>query len=151
MSSLTISATRSSSFSFQPISNHPQYYLPGGDLYFVTKAIRFRVHKYFFERESVYFRTIFEITPLVGSSPNLALDLSDTVKPDEFELFLSVLYNPKYSIYNLSMGQWFDIQSYASIWQFPEMYALTEQKIQNLWIKEMNDPVATKMFQAYEI
>ena len=126
MSSLTVSTTHSSSFSFQPISNHSQYYPPGGDLYIVTKAIRFRVHKYFFERESVYFRTIFEITPLVGTSPNFALDLSDTVEPNEFKLFLSVLYNPKYGIYNLSMGQWFDVQMYAGLLQFPEMCALTE-------------------------
>ena len=151
MSSLTVSTTHSSSFSFQPISNHPQYYLPGGDLYIVTKAIRFRVHKYFFERESVYFRTIFEITPLAGSSPNLALDLSDTVKPDEFELFLSVLYNPKYSIYNLSMGQWFNVQMYAGLLQFPEMYALTEREINKIRIKEENNPVANEMLQAYAI
>ena len=73
------------------------------------------------------------------------------INPNELELFLSIMYNPKYNIYNLSMGQWFDIQSYASIWQFLEMYALTKQEIKNLQIKEMNDPVATEMFQAYEI
>ena len=73
------------------------------------------------------------------------------IKPNELKLFLSVMYNPKYNIYNLSMGQWFDVQSYASIWQFPEMFALTEQEIEKLQIKEMNDPVANKMFQAYEI
>ena len=151
MSSFTISATHSSTFSFQPISNHPQYYLPGGDLYIITKAVWFHIHKYFFKRESVHFQTIFEITPLVGSSPNFTLDLSDMIKPDELELFLSVMYNPKYNIYNLSIGQWFDIQSYASIWQFPEMYALTKWEIKNLRIKEMNNPVATKMFRAYEI
>ena len=66
------------------------------------------------------------------------------IKPNKLELFLSVMYNLKYNIYNLSMGQWFDIQSYASIWQFSEMYALTEWEIETLQIKEMNDPVATK-------
>ena len=146
MSSLTVSATHSSAFSFQPISNHPQYYLPGGDLYIITQAVWFHIHKYFFEWESVHFQTIFEITPLVGSSPNFTLNLSDMIKPDELKLFLSVMYNPKYNIYNLSMGQWFNVQSYASIWQFPEMYALTEQEIKTLWVKEMNDPVATEMF-----
>ena len=151
MSSLTVSATHSSTFSFQPISSHPQYYLPGGDLYIITKAIQFHIHRYFFKRESVHFWTIFEITPLVGFSPNFALDLSDMIKPDKLELFLSVMYNPKYNIYNLSMGQWFDIQSYASIWQFPEMYTLTEWEIETLWIKEINDPIATEMFRAYEI
>ena len=99
MSSLIVSATHSSTFSFQRINNHPQYYLSGGDLYIITKAIQFHIHKYFFERESVHFWTFFEITPLVGSSPDFALDLSDEIKPNEFELFLSVMYNPKYNIY----------------------------------------------------
>ena len=151
MSSLAVSATHSSTSSFLPINNHPQYYLPGGDLYIITKAIRFHVHKYFFKRESAHFRTIFEITPLVGSSPDFALDLSHEIKPDEFELFLSVMYNLKYNIYNLSMGQWFNIQIYAGIWQFPEMYSLTEQEIEKIRIKEMNDPVANEMLQAYMI
>ena len=129
MSSLTISATYSSTFSFQPIRNHPQYYLPGGDLYIITKAVRFCIHKYLFEQEYVHFQNIFETSPMVGSSPHFALDLSDMINPNELELFLGVMYNPKYNIYNLSMGQWFDIQFYASIWQFPEMYALTKWEI----------------------
>ena len=113
MSSLTVSATHSSTFSFQPINNHPQYYLPGGDLYIITKAVQFCIHKYFFEQESVHFRTVFKITPQVRSSPDFTLDFSNMIKPNELELFLSIMYNPKYNIYNLSMGQWFDIQSYA--------------------------------------
>ena len=43
------------------------------------------------------------------------------------------------------------MQSYANIWQFPEMNALAKWEIKNLCIKEMNDPVATKAFWAYEI
>ena len=96
-------------------------------------------------------QTIFETSPTAGSSPHFALNLSNMINPDELELFLSIIYNPKYNIYNLSMGQWFDMQSYTSIWQFPEMYALAEQEIKNLCIKEMNDPVATEAFWAYEI
>ena len=116
MSSLTVSTTYSSTFSFQPIRNHPQYYLPRGDLYIITKAIQFRIHKYFFEWESVHFWTIFETSSTVRSSPHFALDLSDMINPNKLELFLSVMYNPKYNIYNLSIGKWFDVQSYASIW-----------------------------------
>ena len=151
MFSLTVSATYSSTFSFQPIRNHSQYYLPRGDLYILTKAIQFCIHKYFFKHESIYFQTIFKTSATVKSSPNFALDLSDMINPDKLELFLSIIYNPKYNIYNLFMGKWFNMQSYTSIWQFLEMYALAEQEIENLHIKEMNDLVATKAFWAYEI
>ena len=92
-----------------------------------------------------------KLLPPLDLQPILPLTSLTMINPDELKLFLSIMYNPKYNIYNLSMGQWFDIQSYASIWQFPEIYTLTEQEIKNLWIKEMNDPVATEMLQAYEI
>ena len=49
------------------------------------------------------------------------------------------------------MGQWFDVQMYAGLLQFPEMYALTEQEIEKIQIKEENDPVANEMLQAYAI
>ena len=110
-----------------------------------------RIHKYFFKHKSIYFWMIFEMSPTVGSSPHFALDLSNMINPDKLKLFLSIIYNPKYNIYNLSMGQWFDVQSYTSIWQFPEMNALAKQEIETLCIKEMNNPVATETFWAYEI
>ena len=56
-----------------------------------------------------------------------------------------------YNIYNLSMGQWFEVQMCTGIWQFPEMYALTKREIEKIQIKEMNNPVANKMLQAYTI
>ena len=143
MSSLTVSATYSSTFSFQPIRNHPQYYLPRGDLYILTKAVWFCIHQYFFKCKSIHFQMIFKTSSTIGSSPHFALDLSDMINPDELGLFLSVIYNPKYNIYNLSIGQWFNVQSYASIWQFSEMNALAKWEIKNLCIKERNDPVAT--------
>ena len=49
------------------------------------------------------------------------------------------------------MGQWFDIQIYAGILQFPEMYALTEREIEKIQIKEENNPMANEMLQAYAI
>ena len=73
------------------------------------------------------------------------------IDPDELELFLSVMYNPKYNIYNLSMGQWFDVQTYASIWQFSEMNALAKQEIENICIKEMNDSELVEAFWSYKI
>ena len=49
------------------------------------------------------------------------------------------------------MGQWFDVQMYAGLLQFPEMFALTEREIDKIRIKEENDPVANEMLQAYAI
>ena len=151
MSFFCVSATFSSMFSFQPIHNHPQYYLPSGDLYILTQAICFHIYKYFFEHESVHFWTIFETSPIVGSMPGFSLDLSSTINPDELELFLSIIYNPKYNLYNLSIRQWFDVQTYASVWQFSRMYALAKREIENICIKEMNNPELVGAFRSYKL
>jgi hypothetical protein len=141
----------SQSFQFLPILNHDKYYLPGGDLYLLVKNTRFRIHKYFFERESVHFRTIFENSPSTGSTPSLALDLSGTIEPDVLELFLEVIYNPKYNIYNLTVGQWFDVQTYAQIWQFNEMYTLTVKELDRIRVKEESDPEYIEAIRSYEL
>lgn len=113
------------------IVKHPSYYLPGGDLYILIKGTHFRVHRFFFERESTYFQTIFANTPNIGTTPNPALDLSNNIDEKSFARFLGVFYNPKYSVYNFTIKEWFDIQTYAMVWQFPEMYHLAEKEIEN--------------------
>ena len=151
MTSLTIPTQLSYNTHFHLIHDHDQFYLPGGDFYIIIKDIRFRVHKYFFERESTHFRTIFKNSPIVGSTSQLALNLSDTIEPDVFELLLGIIYNRQYNLYNLTIGQWFDVQTYAHIWQFPEMYSLTVREIEHIRIKEETNPDAIEAFKSYEI
>src|ERR1700761_4045883 len=45
---------------FLPLTRHHQYYLPGGDLYLQTENILFRVHSYFFTRESTEFSALIQ-------------------------------------------------------------------------------------------
>ena len=60
--------------------------------------VQFKVHKYFFERESAYFAPKLTTpaspgTPLQGSGDGIAIVLDD-VTADEFARFLWVFYNP---------------------------------------------------------
>lgn len=58
----------------------------------------FRVHRYFFERESAYFREKFAIAAPPGQQPRGASDANafplEDVMANDFSRFLWVFYNP---------------------------------------------------------
>ena len=116
---------------FLPLTRHHQYYLPGRDLYIQVENILFRVHSYFFIRESTKFRTLLNDTNQIynGSSPSLPLFLPN-VTPNTLTKILWVFYNPKLSIYKASYKDWTTILGFAVKCSFP--------KIEELTLRELN-------------
>ena len=111
-------STITSKQSGQRIVRHPEYYIHGGDIIFrvcgsvmsimfcqtpilINQQVEdtlFRVHRYFFTRESPFFRSKLPHPPppgefTKGSSDTQPLVLEDTLQVD-FERFLWVFYNP---------------------------------------------------------
>lgn len=116
---------------FKQLQRHPQYYLNGGDVHFLLDNKLFRVHRYFFERESRKFRDItLAFTPTdvrQGDTDSTAIILDVAV--EDFELLLGVFYNPKYSVYDWTFSHWTRILTLAQEWGFDE--------VQNLVIREL--------------
>jgi hypothetical protein len=104
-----------------PLSNlirHPNYYLPGGDLFIQVIGTLFRVHSYFFIRESMLWHHLLRNTTqgLSARDPIILhheFELSPFPTPEIFASFLYVFYNPYYSVYDLSAVTWWNIESYA--------------------------------------
>jgi hypothetical protein len=120
----------------EQISRHSTYWLDGGDFYLLVDNIAFRVHRYFFERESAYFRNQFEeargsLTYPDGSSFERAYIIDDAT-PNDLANFLWVFYNPSYSIYTASREQWLSIFKCAELWIFPQVRALCLREISTL-------------------
>jgi hypothetical protein len=104
------------------LQRHKEYFLPGGDLYFLVGIDRrpgassvlinsqvehyhFRVHRYFFERESAYFQAKL-LTPANPGAPQQGTSEANAivlegVKASEFERLLWVFYNPCVLLYPL--------------------------------------------------
>ncbi|KAL9712208.1 hypothetical protein Ac2012v2_005287 [Leucoagaricus gongylophorus] len=119
---------------FRSLTRHEEYYLPGGDLFLLVEHHIFRVHRYFFERESTYFKGKLATPASPGSirpgtSESSAILLED-VRVHEFARFLWVFYNPKYSLYNTSVADWTAILSLAHRWAFPEVKALAVRELE---------------------
>ncbi|OCH93502.1 hypothetical protein OBBRIDRAFT_307268 [Obba rivulosa] len=133
------------------IKNHPVYYLTGGDLHFQVKNYRFRVHRYFFERESAWFRERLASPTSAGQSPKGSVDnpfILDDVHPDDFSRFLWVFYNPQYSIYDASVEDWTAILKLAFDWRFQEVKKLVSRELEKFAL----EPVfKIELYQAYEL
>ncbi|KAG0697423.1 hypothetical protein DFH29DRAFT_946411 [Suillus ampliporus] len=118
------------------ITRHPQYYLHDGSVSFHIAGTLFRVHKYFFERESEYFRQAFETAMPQGDghSDQAAFRLDD-VKVSEFERLLWVFYNPQYMYDEQPKDHWITILDLATRWKFPGVRDLAVRQLQKLDMK----------------
>ena len=116
---------------------HSTYYLSGGDLYIIIQNIVFRIHRYFFERDSPWFKEWFDTSNSTPSQP-IGKSLSttfilDDIQPDKFANFLWVFYNPTHSLYNTkSCRQWFRILKVAKLYSFQSVTELVFQELSNL-------------------
>jgi hypothetical protein len=131
---------------------HHKYYIDSADLHVVAQKTLFRVHGYFFSRESsVFSRTIDPASPghvREGKTDSDPIILED-VSPEEFEKFLWVFYNPKYSIYNASVEDWRDILNLADKWGFPEVKELAVRELHKK--KELNVVSKLALYQQYRV
>ncbi|KAF9479074.1 hypothetical protein BDN70DRAFT_879143 [Pholiota conissans] len=134
------------------LEHHPKYYIDAADLHIVTNKTLFRVHGYFFSRESPLFNK--KLNPASpgdvrqGTNDSDPIVLED-VKPEEFEKLLWVFYNPKYSLYEASVDDWNCILNLADRWDFNEVKELAVRELQ----KKRELDIVTKMalYQKYKV
>jgi len=115
---------------------HKSYFIHDADVTLRVENYLFRVHRYFLQRESAYFRL------RLGPSTNHSQDppgsseanplVLDEATPDAFACFLWVFYNPKYSIYNATPEQWSWILDLAQKWGFKDVQQLCIRELEKL-------------------
>lgn len=145
-------ATTKTNSSANNLPRHTQYYITGADLILRVEDTLFRIHRYFLTRESAYFRSKLPHPPSPGdsskgSSDNNPLVLEDVLQVD-FERFLWVFYNPKYSLYDASIEEWTSVLKLAHQWDFSEVKALAIRELENLSIPPLPKIV---LYQKYKI
>ncbi|KAF8161495.1 hypothetical protein B0H34DRAFT_653729 [Crassisporium funariophilum] len=139
--------------SFLSLTRHDKYYISGADLSFLVEHVQFRVHRYFFERESAYFATRLATPASPGTQPQGQGDANAIVLEDitahEFERFLWVFYNPRYSLYDLAHADdWEVILRLSVLWSFPEVKSLA---IRELETKEIADVKRIKLYHENDV
>lgn len=120
-----MSATPSSS-GFSQIISHPQYFIPSGDTQFLAQNVLFKVHRYFFERESTFFSAIFS-----DSSDNTKPFTLD-VKPEDFAHLLWVFYDEDFEYESQPLEKWLVILRLATRWGFRKVRKLVIRQLEKL-------------------
>ncbi|KAG9221259.1 hypothetical protein CCMSSC00406_0008906 [Pleurotus cornucopiae] len=119
------------------VRNH-EYYLPGGDLHLLADGQLFRVHKYFFQRESEWFRDQIATPVTRGNRPRGTSD-SDAipvpVRSSDLEKFLWVFYNPTYNLHACLATDWIVILGLAHQWGFDEVKRLVIRQLESVQIR----------------
>lgn len=173
----------------QRVVRNAEYYIHGGDVIFLVRGPQwvwyrcimvthrqvesnlFRVHRYFFTRDSAFFRDKLPYPPPAGEltkgvSDSNPLVLEDVLQID-FERFLWVFYNPcvcnllrtlqililmhhlrKYSLYNASTEEWTSILRLAHRWEFVEVKSLALRELERLEIPPLQKIV---IYHSYAI
>ncbi|KAG2142304.1 uncharacterized protein EDB93DRAFT_613073 [Suillus bovinus] len=121
------------------VIHHKDYYIRGGDMTVLVENHLYRIHSYFFERESLFFRQKFQSSEGEerGSSDNNAYTLED-VKSEDFARFLWVFYNPKYSLYEAPLETWLSILHLANRWSFSNVKELTVRELEKIHIEPVD-------------
>ncbi|KAF8648515.1 hypothetical protein AX16_006221 [Volvariella volvacea WC 439] len=137
---------------FVALQRHEDYYINGGDLYFLVEHYQFRVHRYFFERESAFFRGKLTAPATPGASRQGADMASaivlDGVRSADFAKFLWVFYNPKFSLYKAPPEDWTAILDLAHRWGFPEVKALAVRELELLLLADIDKIV---IYHKYDV
>jgi len=135
-----------SSHNFPSVRCNHKFYLPGGDIYFSIEDERFRVHNYFFERESTYFAQHFNNQQGINDSTAIALD---GVSPSAFESFLGVFYNPKFSVFDYTTADWKHVLQLSHQWGFPEVKNLAVRQLEK--VTDLRLPTRISIYQQFDI
>ncbi|KAF8341038.1 hypothetical protein F5887DRAFT_1076779 [Amanita rubescens] len=126
---VTISAP---TYSRQRPTRNARYYIDGGDLHLLVGGVLFRVHSYFFKRDSSRFLPV----PTCGHAHSSGYSDEHPIivdaDPIKFEKLLWVFYNDTYSEYDASIEDWSDILELAHEWAFVQAKRLALRELQKL-------------------
>ncbi|TDL18028.1 hypothetical protein BD410DRAFT_775452 [Rickenella mellea] len=129
-------------------TRHEKYYLATGDVVFKVENHLFRVHRYFFTRESPAFRDMLSMPCPVGSTLEGMTDDNPInlpgVKSVDFARFLWVFYNPKYSSFDATIEEWTSILALAHFWQFDEAKELAVTKLDKMYVPPVTKAVLAR-------
>ncbi|KAF8271080.1 hypothetical protein EI94DRAFT_1721294 [Lactarius quietus] len=109
-------------------------YIHGADAVFIVERTLYRVHRFFFIRDSSWFEDRLPYPQPPGDTgegtENNPLVLEDVSKTD-FERLLWVFYNPKYSLYDASIKEWTSILKLAHRWDLIEVKELAVRGLES--------------------
>ncbi|KZP08342.1 hypothetical protein FIBSPDRAFT_874623 [Athelia psychrophila] len=108
-------------------TRHSQYYFKDGNVVLLIEEVLYNVHRYFFERDSAYFRPI--LASVQGADERSPIVLPD-VSCSDFDEFLAILYPTDFRRpTEKTTAQWTSILHLAAKWGFESIQLLAIDKL----------------------
>ncbi|KDQ58997.1 hypothetical protein JAAARDRAFT_649979, partial [Jaapia argillacea MUCL 33604] len=105
---------------------HESFYFRDKMVFFLVEDTVFKVHSFFFERDSEYFRTMFRLHVTSSESRPIVLDVSIA----SFESFLGVLYPVHFARHvATTANEWIAILALATEWSFATIRTLAMREL----------------------
>ncbi|KAJ7286922.1 hypothetical protein C8J57DRAFT_1282354 [Mycena rebaudengoi] len=124
-----------SGVSIMPMTfHHARFFFPDGTVIFLVETTLYRVHRYFFERDSAIFASMFTLPSAAGERPEgevvenpIVLEGVNTL---DFDRFLSVLYPINFLTRDVvSVDEWTSVLALATKWEFTSLRELAMQNL----------------------
>ncbi|KAJ3827046.1 hypothetical protein F5878DRAFT_248054 [Lentinula raphanica] len=118
-----------------PISKkHPRFYFPDGNVLFRVEDTLYRIHKYFFQRDSPVFGAMFSLPVPNGEQPEGDVDGRpihlDGIQCVDFDRLLSVMYPKDFNSSELfTVDEWQSVLKLSSQWDFDSLRKLAIKHI----------------------
>ncbi|KAJ7496622.1 hypothetical protein FB451DRAFT_1208266 [Mycena latifolia] len=113
---------------------HPRFFFPDGTVIFLVERTLYRVHRYFFERDSAIFASMFSLPSAAGERPEGEVVenpiVLEGVAAADFDRFLSILYPIDFKTRDIaSAEEWTSVLSLATRWEFTSLRELALQHL----------------------
>jgi hypothetical protein len=111
------------------LSDHKDFYMDDGNVIFLVENTYFKVHRFFFQRDSQFFRDTFDRLPAGPCTSGDLITLTDITSLD-FERFLGVLYPRDFSKPTATtVDEWTSILDLSMRWGFESIQSLATEHL----------------------
>ncbi|KZP28777.1 hypothetical protein FIBSPDRAFT_1039501 [Athelia psychrophila] len=108
-------------------TRHSQYYFKDGNVVFLIEEVLYNVHRYFFDRDSTYFRSILANAQAADEQNPIVLP---GVSCSDFDEFLAILYPTDFRRpIEKTTSQWTSVLHLAAKWGFESIQLLVIDKL----------------------
>ncbi|KAA1470546.1 hypothetical protein DENSPDRAFT_849624 [Dentipellis sp. KUC8613] len=114
-----------------PMKHHARFYFDDGNVEFLVQDTLYRVHRYFFCRDSPLF---VDLLAQSDAHPGRSAPvLLDDVEPSEFDAFLSILYPAKFHECDVTTVEgWTSVLRLATKWSFSSIRTLSIERLESI-------------------
>ncbi|TFY58447.1 hypothetical protein EVG20_g8144, partial [Dentipellis fragilis] len=110
--------------------DQPRFFFSDGNISFLVKGVIYRVHRYFFCRDSPYFANLLSKSPRPHESALTPVVLED-VQWSEFEAFLSILYPTYFHESDVkTVEEWTAVLRLSTAWSFSSIRTLAIERLE---------------------